>query len=83
MKEVGLYDAKNRLSALVQEVEETGAEILITRHGKPVARLSPAKQPLTQEERQRLFDEMIARRDARVEPDEPFDWKAAIEEGRM
>ncbi|MBL8548698.1 MAG: type II toxin-antitoxin system Phd/YefM family antitoxin [Hyphomonadaceae bacterium] len=82
MKEVGLYDARNSLSALVEEVERTGAEILITRHGKPVARLAPAKKPLTQAERERLFEEMFARRDARTEPDEPFDWKGAIREGR-
>jgi antitoxin YefM len=41
MKEVPLYDAKNALSALVQEVERSGVEIVITRHGKPAAKLSP------------------------------------------
>jgi len=44
MKEIALYDAKNTLSALIQEVEESGAEILITRHGKPAAKLCPATQ---------------------------------------
>lgn len=38
-KEVGLYEAKNRLSALVEEVA-TGKRIWITRHGKRVAQLS-------------------------------------------
>lgn len=42
MKEVAL-DAKNSLSALVQEVEETGEGIVITRHGKPAARLVPVE----------------------------------------
>jgi prevent-host-death family protein len=45
MKEVALYDAKNALSALIQEVEDTGAEIVITRHGKPAAKLTPAAPP--------------------------------------
>jgi prevent-host-death family protein len=83
MKEVALYDAKNRLSALVQEVEETGAEVVITRHGKPAARIVPVVRTLTAAEKQAILAGMIARRDARVEPnDEPFDWKAAVEEGR-
>lgn len=49
MREVALYDAKNALSALIQEVEETGQEIIITRHGKPAARLSPAAPPVRRE----------------------------------
>ena len=40
MKEVGLFEAKTKLSALVDRVEK-GEEILITRHGQPVARLAP------------------------------------------
>jgi prevent-host-death family protein len=38
MKEVGAFEAKNTLSALLDLVEK-GEEVLITRHGKPVARL--------------------------------------------
>lgn len=37
----GVFEAKNRLTALLDEVEQ-GHEILITRRGKPVARLVPA-----------------------------------------
>ena len=40
MDTVNLFDAKNRLSALVDQVEE-GREVTITRRGKPVARLVP------------------------------------------
>lgn len=40
MKEIALYEAKNKLSALLDEVA-TGQQITITRHGKPVARLVP------------------------------------------
>ena len=35
---LGAFEAKNKLSALLDEVEK-GAEITITRHGRPVARL--------------------------------------------
>ena len=33
---------KNRCLALMDEVNETGAEIVITKHGRPVSRLVPA-----------------------------------------
>jgi prevent-host-death family protein len=38
MKQVGIFDAKTHLSSLVDEVEK-GREIVITRHGRPVAKL--------------------------------------------
>ena len=38
---IGAFEAKNRLSELLQLVEN-GEEVTITRHGKPVARLVPA-----------------------------------------
>ncbi len=41
MREIGAFAAKNNLGALLDEVEQ-GGEILITRHGRPVARLVPA-----------------------------------------
>jgi antitoxin (DNA-binding transcriptional repressor) of toxin-antitoxin stability system len=39
MREVGAFEAKNTLSALLDLVEE-GEDVLITRHGKPVAKLT-------------------------------------------
>ena len=39
MHSVGVFEAKNGLSALLDEVE-SGGEVIITRRGKPVARLS-------------------------------------------
>ena len=38
--EIGAFEAKNRLGMLLDRVE-SGEEIVITRHGKPVARLVP------------------------------------------
>jgi prevent-host-death family protein len=40
MKEIGAFEAKNTLGALLDLVQN-GEEIVITRHGKPVARLVP------------------------------------------
>jgi prevent-host-death family protein len=45
MLECGAFEAKNRLGALLDRVE-AGEEVLITRHGRPVARLvSPSVSP--------------------------------------
>ena len=41
MKTVGAYEAKTHLSRLLEEVER-GETIVITKHGSPVAMLTPA-----------------------------------------
>jgi prevent-host-death family protein len=38
--EIGAFEAKNTLGSLLDRVER-GEEVVITRHGKPVARLVP------------------------------------------
>jgi prevent-host-death family protein len=40
---IGAFEAKNRLSELLQLVEN-GEEVTITRHGKAVAKLVPANE---------------------------------------
>ena len=42
MKHFGAFEAKNRLGELLALVEK-GEEVVITRHGKAVARLVPAE----------------------------------------
>jgi prevent-host-death family protein len=42
-KQVNVYQAKTQLSKLLQQVE-AGEEIIIARHGKPVARLVPLQR---------------------------------------
>lgn len=54
MKKVGVYEAKTHLPRLLDEVER-GETVLITRHGRPVARLMPVP-----EARRRGIDETIA-----------------------
>jgi len=44
MIEVGMHEAKTRLSQLVEEVHR-GEEVVITRRGKPVARLERVRTP--------------------------------------
>lgn len=48
-KHVGMFEAKTRLSALVDEVEK-GGSVVITRHGRPVAKLVRAVAELTPEQ---------------------------------
>ena len=55
MQEIGLFEAKNKLSALVDRVEH-GAEILITRRGKPVAKLVPAVPGFDREKAKRAAE---------------------------
>ncbi len=38
MREIGAFEAKNTLGSLLDLVQQ-GEEVVITRHGKPVARL--------------------------------------------
>jgi len=52
MREVGSFEAKNKLSELLNEVEH-GAEIVITRRGKPVAKLVPAEPGFDREKAKR------------------------------
>ncbi len=39
--DVSIAEAKNRLPELIRAVED-GEEVIITRHGKPVAQIAPA-----------------------------------------
>jgi prevent-host-death family protein len=41
---IGVYEAKSKLSDLLDKVQ-AGKEVVITRHGEPVARLVPMNPP--------------------------------------
>jgi prevent-host-death family protein len=44
MKTIGLFQAKSHFSAIICEVE-SGASIVVTKNGKPVARIVPFVSP--------------------------------------
>jgi prevent-host-death family protein len=48
MKRVGAFEAKTHLSRLLEEVE-AGEQVLITRHGRGVARLVPVEPSAEQQ----------------------------------
>lgn len=83
MREVGVLEAKTNLSALLDEVQQTGLPVMITRHGKPVAQLSPP--PATDRPPADLADQMRAFQrgvEERLGAEFEFDWKEAVEDGR-
>ena len=61
MREVGAFEAKNKLGSLLDLVESNGEEILITRRGKPVARLVPATPGFDREKARKAAENIIAR----------------------
>lgn len=58
MESVGIYEAKSKLSELVEKAE-SGQEVIITRRGRPVVKLVPARQG-NRSDRSALIDEIIA-----------------------
>jgi prevent-host-death family protein len=85
MNEIGAFEAKNTLGTLLDRVER-GEEIVITRHGKAVARLVPNTPRIDDKEVDAAFQRIRerARQLHRVKP-EPSDWpslKKLRDEGR-
>ena len=93
MHEIGAFEAKNTLGTLLDRVER-GEEIVITRHGKAVARLVPNTKRVDQSQAQAAFDR-IRQRAQRLhkgphkrnkrKTSVPFDWsdlKKLRDEGR-
>jgi prevent-host-death family protein len=72
MREIGAFEAKNKLSMLLDWVEH-GEEVLITRHGKPVARLIPDR-PGHDGDRAHAAAERIRARAHKLKG-QPFDWQ--------
>lgn len=74
MREIGVLEAKTHFTSLIAEVERTGEEIVVTRHGKAAVRISPINpsQRSSDAERRAVAEEVLAWRDA-----QPFDKELA------
>ena len=87
MQTVPVHQAKDRFSALLQAVED-GEEIVITRHGKKIARIVKESEAAPSEaEKQRIRQEAIAELtafQAKVKPavEGYSDWKSLRDAGR-
>jgi prevent-host-death family protein len=82
LREVGAFEAKNKLGQLLDLVEQ-GEEVIITRHGKEVARLVPMR-PIRSREQARAAIRRIHER-AEQKKLGAFDWpewKSYRDEGR-
>lgn len=84
-RQIGLFEAKNRLSELVAAAER-GERIIVTRKGKPVAEIGPiqsgeaARHRAAVEDIRRLADEIRERNGGKsVSSEEILRW---IREGR-
>ena len=82
MQEIGAFEAKNTLGSLLDRVEQ-GEEIVITRHGKPVARLVASAGHIDHARAEAAAERIRAR--AKRLSSVRFDWealKADRDEGR-
>ncbi len=65
--QISVTDAKAQLTDLVKQAE-AGEDVVLTRHGQPVARLMPIKRAKTREERRTLLEEISRRAAAKALP---------------
>jgi len=79
MQKVDVFEAKNKLGELLDLVER-GEEIIITRHGKAVARLVPPKPP-SDRDQARAALARISKRAEKLKLG-PFEWKSCRDKGR-
>ena len=78
--EIGVFEARNRLSELLERAAQ-GEEVVITKHGRPAARLTSVQPSMTPEQ----LDNLMARVRKRREKLPPMTWeelKQARDEGR-
>jgi prevent-host-death family protein len=84
MLQVGAFEAKNTFGSLLDRVE-AGEEILITRHGKPAARLAPVAK-ITEADRVRARAALerirLMAKEAKGGPFVWEEWKAMRDEGK-
>lgn len=78
MLKVGAFEAKTHLSSLLARVAR-GEEVLITKRGKPVARLVPAEQEVRAGVAEAIRELRDLRDGLRLQG---IDWKLLRDEGR-
>ena len=79
MDSIGIYEAKSKLSELVEKAE-AGEVVTITRRGKPVAKIGPVKRPEAVDNSEAV-DELI-RFSKTLKAGKRFNVRKAIESGR-
>lgn len=65
--EISIRDAKAKLTNLIKRAE-SGEEVVVTRHGKPVATINPVKSVPTANQRRAILRQFLGRAVGRVAP---------------
>ena len=78
MIQVGEFEATTQLPLLLKKVSQ-GEEVLITKHGKAVARLVPARQVNRSQVRANIDKFLAFRKGIKLDG---LDWKVLRDEGR-
>jgi prevent-host-death family protein len=79
---VGAFEAKNKLGHLLDLVEQ-GEEVTITRHGKDVARIVPARARPRRDQARAAIRRIRQRAEAlKLGPFDWGEWKAYRDDGR-
>jgi prevent-host-death family protein len=82
MREIGAFEAKNKLGQLLDLVER-GEEIIITRHGKEVARLVPPQKAVNRDQARAAILRIRERAEGlKHGPFEWSEWKSYRDGGR-
>jgi prevent-host-death family protein len=82
LREVGAFEAKNKLGQLLDLVEQ-GEEVTITRHGKEVARLVPVRPVRSREQARAALHRIRERAEQRkLGRFDWSEWKSYRDEGR-
>ncbi len=82
MQAFGAFEAKNRLGHLLDLIEQ-GEEVMITRHGREVARLVPAHHRTDRGEAHAAVRRLRARAEqSRHGPFDWSEWKTYRDDGR-
>ena len=86
MQTIAIHQAKNNFSALIHAVEE-GDEVVLTRHGKRVARIVLDKEDDVSADKLQILKRaeamaLLVRIRSKVQPGSPMDWRTARNSGR-
>ena len=86
MQTIAIHQAKNNFSALIHAVEE-GDEVVLTRHGKRVARIVLDKEDDMSADKLQILKRaeamaLLVRIRSKVQAGSPMDWRTARNSGR-
>jgi prevent-host-death family protein len=79
-QQIGAFEAKTHFSQIIEKVE-SGADFIITKRGKPVAKIIPFKQEREMTRQEAIAQLIEMRKLYRGKPGD-FNIREAIEEGR-